>query len=134
MMHFNCIRGLVAVFNIGLTLMAGAFILQIIRHGSPVTPELYGALVYFVDGWIWGSFQALFSVFAAIGAATGGRNGARSVLVFGALQTVLLAVLSAMAMDAPQGGLVVYGAFFVIMPVCALSSISAWLFLGERHG
>lgn len=135
MMHFDCIRGVAAVLNIGLTLMGCAFLLQIIRHGSPVTPELYGALVHFVSGWIWAGMQIVLSALGAIGAVLGGRVGARVVAASDTMMAIVLSSLAAMAMDAPQGGLVVYGAFFVIMPLCALSAISAFLFLsGENHG
>jgi len=123
----------IAFFHVGAGLVAATFGLEVLRDGSPVTPELYGARVHAVPALLWVTIQLTTSVLAAGGAAFGGRLGALACLIGSAGVGGLFAMFAALAMDAPQGTLLAAGCTFVMAPSSALSALFAARHLWGRE-
>ena len=134
MMDFERIRGAILAFHLCLTAMAIAFLLEVLREGSPITPELYGARVYMVDAWIWAAIQFTACCLAAIGAFLGGKLGALLVATGAWAAGFMFLMFAVMAADAEQGSLVMYGSAFYTAPLSVGTGLSAFNFLWRRHG
>lgn len=134
MMDFERIRGCIFALHVCLACMAAGFFLEVLRGGSPISPELYGARVYAVDAWIWAAFQMSACGMAALGAMRGGKLGAVAVLAGGMAAAMMFAFFARMAMDAQQGTLAFYGSALLTAPLSTLSGVSAYNYLRGRNG
>ena len=132
MMDFDRIRGCIFALHLCLTIMGAAFMFEVLRGGSPITPELYGARVHAIDAWIWAAFQVAACGVAATGALVGGRGGAAMVIIGGLASAAMFAFFARMAMEAPQGTLAFFGSAFLTTPLSTLSGVSAYNYLRGR--
>lgn len=126
MMEFERLRGGIFALHLCLTLMGAAFMFDVLRNGSPITPELYGARVHAVEAWVWAAVQMAACGLACVGALLGGRGGAAMTLIGAFLSSSMFAFLAIMAREADQGTLVFYGSICLTMPLSALSGVSAY--------
>lgn len=126
LMEFERIRGGILALHICLALMGGAFMMDVLRNSSPITPELYGARVHAIDAWIWAALQMSSCGVAAIGAFWGGKRGAVLTFIGATVSSFMFAFLARMAMDAEQGTLILYGSALLTTPLATLSALSAF--------
>jgi hypothetical protein len=117
----------IALFYAALAGIPATFGAVVLSGGSPVTPELYGPLVYAIPAKVWISAQLAFASVAVWGAAREkpvtaaiGAHGVSAVLG-------LLAVLAVTA--GATGTIVVAGSIFL----AALSTVAAQICWRGRH-
>ncbi len=112
----------IALFFAGCMMVPIVFAIVVLSGGSPVTPELYGTVVYTIPALVWAVLQLGLSGLAAISAAMGWRYMA-AVGAFGV--AALLGFFAAAAVLAGASGtLVVAGCGAWLSPV---SLIAAWV-------
>lgn len=114
------------MFFLGGAAMGGWVGAEVALNGSPVTPDVYGDVVFAVPALMWAGAQVFLALLAAVGFATRKRGMAG----FGSAGlTVLLSFFAVMAMDAPSGAVLQAGAMMWTAPLSAL----AWLTCRERE-
>lgn len=122
----------IVFFHIGAAMIAASFGAVVLKNGTPVTPELYGAAVYAVPALVWVAIQLSSTIMAAIGAAIGGKSGAWVCMFGAAVAGLLFAALAVMGTNAgATGTLVVSGCAFVMSP---LSMASFLICVGYLRG
>ena len=108
-------------FHGGLALMALFFGATVVIGGSPVTPDLYGPVVYEIPAIAWASVQLLGASISVIGAWT--RHG--MVLAIGSgISVVVYGFFAAAASLAEQGTIVQGATLFVGAPGSVLTFIA----------
>jgi hypothetical protein len=117
----------IAVYFAGCAMVPLVFAAVVVSGGTPVTPELYGTVVYAIPALVWAALQLGLSLLAAVSAAMGWRLMA----AFGAFGiAALLGFFSAAAVLAGASGtLVVAGCGAWLSPV---SLIAAWVCWYDR--
>ncbi len=122
MTSFERFAPAIATFFAGCAMVPIVFAIVVISGGSPVTPELYGTVVYTIPALVWAGLQLSLSLLAAVSAAMGWRYMAAT----GALGiSALLGFFAAAAVLAGASGtLVVAGCGAWLSPV---SLIAAWV-------
>lgn len=114
-------------FHLGLALMARDFALDVMHGGSPITPELYGPMVYEIPALAWVSVQGAGALVALIGSIVKGMFGAWMVAIGAGVSAVLYAAFAIMARQAEHGTLVASGSTYVTAPLalaCAIVAIT----------
>ena len=117
-----------AVFHAGAVLMALSFGQEVIRGGSPITPELYGPSVYEIPALMWVVVQAASAGISVAGCVIGGRPGAGLALVGGLVSGAMYSALAVLASEASTGTLLVAGASYITAPISFLGAL-----LAARH-
>jgi hypothetical protein len=111
------------MFFLGAAAMGAWFGAEVLRNGTPVTPDVYGDVVFAVPALTWAGAQIVLGLMAAVGYATRRRGMAG----FGAAGlTVLLSFFAVMAMDAPSGAVLQAGAMMWTAPLSALAWLTCW--------
>lgn len=80
---------------------ASIFGIVVLKGGSPVTPELYGPLVYAVPAWSWVVVQMVICFGSAISLWVGHRVASA---MFSSLFCLLMVVFTCMAWQAGASG------------------------------
>lgn len=107
--------GPIAIFFLWGVVSASVFGAVVIKGGSPVTPELYGPLVYSIPAWSWIASQMLICGGAFISAALGWRV---MTLWFAFAFCLLMASFAVMAIQAGgTGTMMVANAGFWALPI-----------------
>lgn len=122
------IRIALACYHMTYVSWALALTFRTMQHGSPVTPELYGPLVYAIPAFVWFAAQMLSSIICVIGAWFGGRWGMRIVIVGGAAQSIVFGFFAKAAGDASLGVIVQTGSLYHAVPL-SLFTIGAAIFV-----
>jgi hypothetical protein len=119
---------LVVVWFSGPLIMALIFGSVVMIGGTPVTPEVYGRVVYEVPALAWAGAQAVAAGVGAVGAAMANR----AMTIFGALGLALL--FMAFAAGALSAGAT--GTLLVAMAIGATPSflLIAWIAWRSGHG
>lgn len=119
---------LAVVWFAGPLIMALIFGSVVLIGGTPVTPEVYGRIVYEVPALAWAGAQAICAAIGAVGAA---RNN-RAATIAGALGLSLL--FMAFAAGALSAGAT--GTLLVAMAIGATPSflLIAWIAWRSGHG
>lgn len=135
MTNFERFSPAIATFYIGMAGVAAAFGSEVLRGGSPVTPELYGPAVYAIPALAWVTVQLLGSITAAAGAIMGGYIGAWVCLAGSVISTLLHATFAVLSQMAEHGTLLSAGSVFLTTPLSAASGMIALRYaLRGRHG
>ena len=114
---------MVAFFGGSLAVPVG-FGAVVIKGGSPVTPEIYGALVWAIPALVWVGLQLSISLIALTGAA---MNMPRVTCIGATLVASLMAFFAAAAILAGAGGtILVFGAGGWVGPVSLACAVVAW--------
>lgn len=113
-----------AVFFAGSMAVPLGFGAVVIKGGSPVTPEIYGELVWTIPALVWVGLQLSISAIACVGCAT----GRATVAAIGAgLVAALMTFFAAAAILAGAGGtILVFGAGGWVGPVSLACAVTAW--------
>lgn len=121
-------RWTVLLFNAGAILQSLLFGAIVLAGGSPVTPELYGPIVYAVPALVWIGAQLSLGVIAVFGAAT----DRPMIAGLGSLGlTVLLMFFGVMGMDAGSSGtLLVTGTIGWLGPLSAIATMISFSGVG----
>lgn len=88
---------------------SGIITYDVVRGGSPITPDLYGARVHAITALVWSSVQEKAALMGMIGAMMIASHSRWSViaglmvLVGNLVLAGLMTTLAIMAYDAPQG-------------------------------
>lgn len=88
---------------------AGVITYDVVRGGSPITPDLYGARVHAVPALVWTSIQEKAALAGMIGAMLVASHsrwawfGVWGALIGNLILAGLMGTLAVMAYDAPQG-------------------------------
>jgi hypothetical protein len=118
----------ILLFYLGAIMQAVVFGMVVLAGGSPVTPELYGPLVFAVPAVFWISSQIACSFTAAVGAA---MNWPMTAGVGSLGMTVLLMFFGVMGMDAgAPGTLLVTGTIGWLGPLSAIATIISFSGVG----
>jgi hypothetical protein len=125
MTQFERFAPILALFHLGLLLMAQAFGFQVLKSGSPITPELYGPYVYAIPALVWVSIQTVSSSAAFIGAVMGGRVGATLCALGAFASGTLYSGFAIMSLAAESGTLVASGSLFVTAPMSFATALIA---------
>lgn len=125
-------RWAILLFYLGSIAQAAVFGSVVMAGGSPVTPELYGPLVYAVPALAWVAAQVFLAALAVAGAALDRPGIAGS----GALGiTVLLMFFGVMGMDAGASGtLLVTGTIGWLGPLSAIATIICFSGVSGERG
>ena len=120
-------RPAIAVWGFCCGVMGIVFGLPILRHGSPVTPELYGSAVYSVPALAWCVLQISAGTLAGFGAALH-----RPLIAALGLTVLLLEFFGfgVLAEAQTQGGLVVAAS----VPGVVITGLSAHASWSASHG
>ena len=113
-----------AVFFAGSMAVPLGFGAVVIKGGSPVTPEIYGALVWAIPALVWVGLQLAISLIALTGAALAMP---RVTCIGATLVASLMAFFAAAAILAGAGGtILVFGAGGWVGPVSLACAVVAW--------
>jgi hypothetical protein len=135
MLDFERIRGAICAMYFCAGVAGLSFLCSVIKHGSDVTPELYGQFIYAIDAWVWALSISVISFVAALGAGLGSRGGAIVCAAASGLSCTVYSIFAAMALAADAGTLVSCVATFMMTPLSVLSTVSALVYiLGGDHG
>lgn len=129
MTAFQRLAPILALFHLGLLLMAMAFGAQVLTYGTPITPELYGPYVYAIPAMMWVSIQSVASLSAFVGAVMGGKIGAGLAAIGGFASAILYSGFAIMALAADSGTLVASGSLFITAPMSGATALVAGLHL-----
>lgn len=126
---FDNLRPAIGAFflaNLNMALIFGAVVAQ---GGTPVTPELYGPIVFAIPALWWSGVQAILAASAACGAIC---NRRWPVIIGGVGLTILFLFFALAAMAAGPTGTVLVSMALSTAPLCGLS---AWVAAsGDWHG
>lgn len=114
----------IALFYAGSIAMPVMFGSVVLVGGSPVTPELYGPLVYAVPALVWVAGQLIFASIATIGA---GLRMPTVAFIGSAGMTAYLAILAtASLMAGATGTLLFSGAGGWVGPISSVAALICW--------
>ena len=132
MTAFDRYRPAMAVFFAGSMAVPIGFGAVVIKGGSPVTPEIYGELVWAIPALVWVGMQLSISAIALFGFAT----GRPIIAAIGAgLIAALMTFFAAAAILAGAGGtILVFGAGGWVGPVSLACAVTAWRGRDGRKG
>lgn len=91
----------IAIFYLWGAVAATAFGLVVAAGGSPVTPEIYGPLVYSLPAWSWVALQIATCIGTAVSAFSVWHKG---VMFFSLCFTILMVAFAVMAIQAGSTG------------------------------
>lgn len=118
----------IVVFYAALAGIPAAFGVVVMTGGSPVTPELYGPLVYAIPAKVWISVQLTCALIACVGAA---RRWPVVAALGGSGVSAVLGLLAVLAVTAgAEGTLAVAGSIFL----AALSIVAVQVCWRGRNG
>ena len=106
-----------------------ALALRTMQSGSPVTPELYGPLVWLIPAFVWFAAQIGAGSIALIGALVPGRWGLALMALGSALIAVVFGFFAHAASGASMGIIVATGAMFHAVPLsvaCLVACVALW--------
>lgn len=124
-----CLRIAVGTLHATYVIWGVALTLRTMRSGSPVTPELYGPLVWIIPAFVWFAVQIMAGSIAVIGSMIGGRWGLAVMALGSALIAGVFGFFLHAASGASMGVIVVTGAMFHAVPLsiaCLVACIALW--------
>ena len=116
-----------AFFHCSALFMAAAFGLEVLRGGSPITPELYGPSVYAFPALAWVAIQLSGAGLSVLGTILGGKFGAGLTCIGGVISGIMYSALAVMASEAAEATLLRSGAMFSYAPISFLGAGLAFL-------
>ena len=117
---------LIGFLHLGLAMMAIDMGGRILRGGSPISPEVYGPLVYSVPALVWVGLQLFGSLVCVIGALAGGKIRTGCFIIGGASSAFLFTAFTIMASGASQGIVLETGTQWFATPFCIVTSMAGW--------
>jgi hypothetical protein len=103
MSDYQRLAPLMAVFFFGGAMSAAVFGSVVAMGGSPITPEIYGPLVYTLPAWAWVAIQISICVGGGISACVYSRW---ATLFFSICFTLLMVTFALMAIQAGANGII----------------------------
>ena len=132
MMAFERYAPAMVLFYLGCAAVPAVFGVVVWRGGSPVTPEIYGPVVYAIPALTWAATQFSFAMLAVLGAAA--RWPVVAALGAGGIAATLGFLAVAAALAGATGTLVVAGCGVWLAPVSSVCAVISWRDRGYRDG
>ncbi len=101
--EFERLAPAMAVFFFGGAVAASVFAAVVAMGGSPITPEIYGPLVYALPAWAWVAIQMVICVGGGISACA---RKQWMTLFFAICFTLLMITFALMAIQAGATGII----------------------------
>lgn len=122
----------IGAFFAGLLGMSLDFASVVVAGGSPITPEVYGPMVYAIPALAWVSLQAGASLIGLSGVLLKGRLRAAAYLLGAIILLTLFSAFAIMAQSAPQGSVLAAGARAFVCPLLGLIVLVSGARIYER--